>query len=96
MATDGQQFPVGHPQVFLRDFPPIQDIFGLVKAIVNPPTNLFIPVLPVFDGSKVIFGLCGSCIEEGNNEGPCPHEGTDRYLHGTFVSGLFCSILLVF
>ena len=61
---------------------------GLLKCRVLPPRNLYIPVLPYRSLSgKLTFPLCRSCVEEGVNHVPCPHEDeSERTLLGTWVT----------
>jgi hypothetical protein len=88
-ACKTQHFPLGHPVIFKRgDQDPRDgiDIEGLIKCKVLPPQRLFHPVLPYRARNKLLFPLCRSCAEEGN-QGACPHEDpNDRALTGVWVS----------
>lgn len=54
-------------------------LLGLIQATVSPPYNMYLPILPIMDGNKLIFGLCKSCIIERKNE-LCSHEDHERYI----------------
>ena len=86
-------YPVGHPQIITQ--PINQDIdsyFGLALVDVLPPSGLFHPVLPVRVGGKLIFPLCGSCVEEEKakpllqRSHYCTHTDTERMLRGTWCT----------
>ncbi|MGL5746774.1 MAG: DNA polymerase, partial [Weissella cibaria] len=51
-------YPIGHPKIIFRDFEPIENYFGLVKATVLPPQKLFHPALPYRCAKKLMFPLC--------------------------------------
>ena len=40
-------YPLGHPNIILKDFKDVNDYFGLIKCKVLPPRQLYHPVLPV-------------------------------------------------
>lgn len=83
---DGEQFPRGHPtKVYRRNFPPIEDLFGLVYCRVRPPDHLYHPALAQFISSKVMFALCDACAREGKNRW-CDHTDEQRCMDGVFVS----------
>ncbi|XP_077961146.1 uncharacterized protein LOC144382995 [Gasterosteus aculeatus] len=81
-----KQYPVGHPQVILKDFESIDKYFGLIKCTVLPPRGLFHPVLPYRCHDKLMFPLCGKCAEDLNQSGECTHGDRDRLLAGVWVS----------
>lgn len=59
-----RQFPIGHPTIILKDFEPIENYFGIVKASVLPPRGLFHPVLPIRCNKKLMFPLCRTCAKK--------------------------------
>ena len=82
-----QKYPVGHPQIILSDFRDISEYFGLMKCVVLPPRDLYIPVLPIHAGptGKLLFPLCGKCAETFD-KGTCRHTDADRQIEGTWFS----------
>ncbi|KAF4514037.1 UNVERIFIED_CONTAM: hypothetical protein B566_EDAN018733 [Ephemera danica] len=82
-----KMFPIGHPTIYLHEnCPSLENIFGIVKACVLPPRDLFIPVLPHRHDGKLLFPLCRSCMLE-YRQGFCNHENeADRWFVGCFVS----------
>lgn len=52
---------------------------GIVQATVDPPESVFLPLLPIMNQNKLIFGLCRTCIDK-RQEKFCQHEGAERYL----------------
>jgi hypothetical protein len=65
----------------------LKSYFGVVKAKVLPPTNLFIPVLPYRANSKLLFPLCRRCCEEAIPTAPeCECTDEQRALIGTWCS----------
>ena len=79
------KYPIGHPKIILSDFPPLENIFGLVKCKITPPKKLFHPVLPYRSGGKLTFPLCSTCADS-LNQGPCRHSDKQRELDGVWVS----------
>ena len=64
---------------------PMNNIKGLVKTKALPPRNLYIPLSPVRMHNRLIFALCRSCCEEGQEES-CNHENVEeRCFTGTWV-----------
>lgn len=84
-----KSYPVGRPVVIQRptDFTPGR-FFGLVKAKVYPPRNLYIPVLPNRINGKLMFLLCRTCGENLQKE-TCMHSDDERALYGTWPSPEF-------
>ena len=77
-------YPIGRPTLIEKDFPAVEDIFGLIKCKILPPRNLFHPVLP-YRTNKLTFPLCRSCVETKSRE--CHHDDDDeRALTGTWCS----------
>ena len=80
------RYPVKHPVVVRGEDIP-EEVEGLVKCLVLPPTQLFLPVLPWRnDKGKLLFPLCRSCAESGQTNA-CTHTSPeDRVLIGTWTS----------
>ena len=79
-------YPIGHPQIILKDFGPLESYFGIVKATVYPLRGLLHPVLPYRFGGKLLFPLCRTCTEQQNQNTPCAHDDMERVLSGCWVS----------
>ncbi|XP_028519091.1 uncharacterized protein LOC110252733 [Exaiptasia diaphana] len=93
-----ERFPVGHPTILTVSLLPsleecIDNVekekwFGLVKVDVDPPHELFFPVLPMIIHQRLMFGLCRTCMQESNEEEEdnddknkrCPHSKEQRRL----------------
>ncbi|KAF4527061.1 hypothetical protein B566_EDAN013506, partial [Ephemera danica] len=58
------------------DYPPISELFGIVKIKFFPPHNLFFPVK--FE-NKLKFPLCRSCMEERRNDFGNHENVEDRF-----------------
>ena len=81
-----EEFPMGHPVVINEDFDDLGCYFGFAKCIVQPPKNLYIPVLPYkTKNKKLVFPLCSQCAEEQNQE-TCEHTAEQRQLIGTWTT----------
>ena len=80
-----RMYPVGHPKVINRDFESIQNYFGFVKCKVLPPTNLFLPVLPLKINDKLSFVLCQKCADS-SNQASCSHSEDERCLTSTWTT----------
>jgi len=80
--------PTCHPQIItdhaIMDLT-LESYFGVVKAKVLPPTDLYLPVLPYRTNSKLIFPLCKSCADLGLHK-PCTCSDAQRALVGTWFS----------
>ncbi|KAF4524515.1 hypothetical protein B566_EDAN011526 [Ephemera danica] len=78
--------PVGHAKIHLGPrFPDIKNMHGMIKCVVLPPRDLYIPLLPLRLHNKLLFVLCRSCAEEMNPD-DCDHEDeSERILSGTWV-----------
>ncbi|MGL6054895.1 MAG: DNA polymerase [Vibrio metschnikovii] len=48
---------IGHPKIIFNNFEPIENYYGLIKAIVIPPRKLLHPMLPYRCGGKLMFPL---------------------------------------
>ncbi|XP_067291546.1 uncharacterized protein [Pseudorasbora parva] len=79
-------YPTGHPRIIFKDFEPVENYFGLIKAEVLPPRKLFHPVLPYRCAKKLMFPLCRTCAEGEIQTIPCNHTDEQRILRGCWVS----------
>ncbi|XP_072030691.1 uncharacterized protein [Amphiura filiformis] len=61
------------------------EYFGLIRCTVLPPRYLFHPVLPARCHGKLMFALCGTCMEE-KRQAYCPHSDKARTIRGTWVT----------
>ena len=86
-------YPVGHPEFI--DQPNHTDIskyFGFVKCKVEPPRQLYHPVLPYRHGKKLTFPLCRTCVEQETvkpmheRTWTCTHTIPERALTGTWCT----------
>jgi G:T-mismatch repair DNA endonuclease (very short patch repair protein) len=80
------KIPIGHPKVHIGPyFPDIFKTEGIIKCIILPPRDLYIPVLPTKLHDKLMFVLCRSCAFE-MHQAECYHQNEDdRVLTGTWV-----------
>ncbi len=39
-------YPIGHPEIILKDFEPVESYFGVIKCTVLPPRTLLHPLIP--------------------------------------------------
>lgn len=54
------EYPVGHPEIIRSNFDySLKSYFGIVKCKVQPPNNLYHPVLPRKINGKLVFDLGG-------------------------------------
>ncbi|KAL7859496.1 hypothetical protein SRHO_G00146430 [Serrasalmus rhombeus] len=81
-----KKYPVGHPQIFFKNFRPLEEYYGLVKATVHPPRKLLHPVLPYRCIGKLMFPLCRTCAEQENQLQTCTHCDEDRSITRSWVS----------
>ncbi|XP_055374404.1 uncharacterized protein LOC129607410 [Condylostylus longicornis] len=83
------KFPIGHPQIYVGESIcstlKLNNMDGILKCKILPPTNLLHPVLPLKQNNKLMFSLCRSCSEEKWLEECCPHSDEERALIGTWV-----------
>jgi hypothetical protein len=82
--------PTCHPEIItdpnVMDFS-LEPYFGLIKAKVLPPTDLYIPVLPYRANAKLLFPLCRTCAEKGDPGAPeCTCSDDKRALTGTWCT----------
>ena len=82
-----KDFPIGHPKVINENFDEeINNYFGFIKCILDPPEQLYIPVLPLkTKKKKLIFPLCTMCAESQNPR-TCEHTIEERRLIGTWTT----------
>jgi hypothetical protein len=82
-----KEYPMGHPTIFLE---PIElgcaeerilsgDWFGIVRCDVDPPDDLFFPILPVIINHKLMFTLCEACAH-AEQQTECKHTDYERRL----------------
>ena len=78
--------PTGHPEIITENFKEdISNYFGLIKCTVLTPRGLFHPVLPYRTQGKLMFALCKTCADTGN-ESPCTHFDVERAIQRTWCS----------
>ena len=78
--------PTNHPEVITENFDEdISNYFGLIKCTVLPPRGLFHPVLPHHGLNKLMFALCKTCADTGNQT-QCTHSDAERAIQGTWCS----------
>lgn len=84
-----KRFPLCHPQVITEnlDCSRFKEIafFGIVYCKILPPQDLFVPVLPIKQNDKLIFGLCNACIVT-KNDAVCDHNEEQRALDFVWTS----------
>ncbi|KAL2077904.1 hypothetical protein ACEWY4_025589 [Coilia grayii] len=80
------EYPINNPQIILKDFQPLKNYFGIIKATVAPPRGLLHPVLPYRCNGKLMFPLCRTCAEQENQTPPCTHNDAERCISGCWVS----------
>ena len=83
----------GHPQILVNsESQNIDDYFGLAKVSILAAEKVFHPVLSVKMNGKLMFPLCGKCVEEQldrpwhERTNLCPHSDAERTLHGTWCT----------
>ncbi|CAB3978337.1 DNA polymerase [Paramuricea clavata] len=81
------QYPTGHPVILKGrecENIDVNQVFGLIKCKILPPTHLLFPVLP-YRSTKLTFPLCRTCVQRQQNE-TCRHNDEQRALYGTWTS----------
>jgi hypothetical protein len=78
-------FPLGHPRLITKDFQDVSKYFGLIKAKVLPPRELYHPVLPVRLEAKLVFPLCATCAKYSLTSA-CTHTDEERAIVGSWVT----------
>ncbi|KAK3745079.1 hypothetical protein QZH41_002614 [Actinostola sp. cb2023] len=99
-----EEFPVGHPELYFGDrLPPLAECrvgvltgtwCGLVRCEVDPPRQLYFPVLPQIIRQKLMFSLCTACAstepEAEEDEVPavrvCNHDARQRRMKGVWTT----------
>lgn len=79
------RYPVGHPEIIVKDFKPIEEYFGIAKVKMLPPKRLYHPVLPYLSNGKLKFPLCSRCAANENQKS-CTCSDEDRALVGTWYT----------
>ena len=80
-------YPVGHPTIFTEKIhPDASRCFGLIRCDVLAPRGLYHPVLPFKCHNKLMFALCRTCAQDGQQTSLCQHVDEQRIFTGTFVS----------
>lgn len=79
------RYPVGHPEIVVKDFKGIESYFGIAKVKILPPKDLYHPVLPHLSNGKLKFPLCSRCSAlESQDSCRCPDEA--RAITGTWCT----------
>ncbi len=79
-------YPIGHPEIILKDFEPIDTYFGLIKCTVLPPRKLLHPIIPFKSPQgKLLFALCRTCAEL-QLQTSCVHSDEERHISGVWTS----------
>ena len=83
--------PYGHPKIITENFDgDISNYFGLIKCTVLPLRGLFHPVFPHHGQNKLMFALCKTCADTGNQTS-CTHSDTEQ----PSIQGTWCSVELM-
>lgn len=85
-------FPSGHPQIIcpeerevLWTIPEHNSYKGLIMCKIEPPANLFPPLLPYRSNSGVLlFPLCSICAESISFK-KCEHSNLERQWWGGYT-----------
>lgn len=80
-----ERYPVGHPVIITSDFKDISTYFGLAKVLVEPPKQLFHPVLPLISNGKLKFPLCKKCADN-ESQTDCNCRDDKRAFVGTWCT----------
>ena len=82
-------YPVGHPTKILNPISYDSKWFGFIKCKIDPPRNLYHPVLPVRTmcgkSEKLLFPLCRTCAEQ-QQQTQCKHTEEERAITGTWCT----------
>ncbi len=79
-------YPIGHPEIILKDFEPVESYFGVIKCTVLPPRALLHPLIPFKSPQgKLLFALCRTCAEKQQQE-RCQHSDEERSISGVWTS----------
>ena len=60
--------------------------FGVIKAYILPPTNLYHPILPLKCKGKLMFTLCYHCALQQDIKHKCKCSDKNRSLYGTWCT----------
>ena len=80
-----REFPINHPVLIEENFQDVSSYFGFIKCSIIPPGNLYLPVLPVRSGGKLVFPLCNTCCKMMNQKS-CRHSDSQRAILGTWTT----------
>lgn len=80
-----KRYPIGHPEIIVKDFADISTYFGIAKIKILPPKQLYHPVLPVVSNGKLKFPLCFRCAT-AESQRSCRCTDGDRALKGTWCT----------
>jgi hypothetical protein len=64
-------------------------LVGLAQVTILPPESLFLPVLPVQEDGKLLFGLCAKCLK-GKRQKFCHHKDRRRALTNVWTIPEIC------
>ena len=82
-------YPVGHPTKIFNPITYDKKWFGFAKCKIDPPHNLYHPVLPVRTqcgkSEKLLFPLCRTCAER-QQQTQCKHTEEERSIVGTWCT----------
>ena len=82
-------YPVGHPTNILNPISYDSKWFGFIKCKIDPPRNLYHPVLPVRmmcgKSEKLLFPLCRTCAEQ-QQQTQCEHTEEERAITETWCT----------
>ena len=82
-------YPVGHPTKILNPITYDNKWFGFIKCKIDPPRNLYHPVLPVRtmcgNSEKLLSPLCRTCAEY-QQQTKCEHDEEQRSITGTWCT----------
>ena len=81
-------YPITHPKIINSaadiDYT-LESYYGLVKLKILPPRGLYIPVLPMRGGGKLLFPLCLKCATREYQQ-TCKCSDDDRAIIGTWTT----------
>ena len=81
-----KKYPLHHPRVINEDFDfSLTNYLGFVKCSITPPRGLYLPVLPLTIGKRLVFTLCRTCAES-QNQASCTHTVSERQLTNTWTT----------
>jgi DNA polymerase type B, organellar and viral len=81
-------YPIGHPKQRFHGenmkYFDINTMHGVVQLKIQPPEDLYIPVLPQKLHEKLMFHTCQKCADD-KVENFCTHTNAERSITGTYV-----------